>query len=139
MRPARQFVLALDTAWRRSAFRFRGADLAGLLAGKEAAGAHGGVVSAPLVGLEHLDDEGDDGLRPEILAALFPLREGELAEEVFVNVAEDVLGVQVGVLEGDGGDEVDEAAEVRRVELELGVGRRSASGSPARWRRARRR
>ena len=63
----------------------------------------------------------DDGLRREILAALFPLREGELAEEVFVNVAEDVLGVQVGVLEGDGGDEVDQADEVRRVELELGV------------------
>jgi len=37
-------------------------------------------------------------------------------------VAEDVLRVQVGVLEGDGGDEVDEAAEIRRVELELGVG-----------------
>jgi len=34
-------------------------------------------------------------------------------------VAEDVLGVQVGVLEGDGGDEVDEAPEIRRVNLEL--------------------
>jgi hypothetical protein len=41
----------------------------------------------PLVGLEHLDD----GLRREIFSALFPLREGERVEEVFVNVAEDVL------------------------------------------------
>ena len=62
---------------------FRAADLAGLLAGKESAGAHGGVVNAPLVGFEHLDDERDNGLRREILDALFPLREGELAKEVF--------------------------------------------------------
>ena len=89
---------------------------------EEAAGAARRIVDAALVGLEHLDDERDDGLRREVLAALFSLREGELAEEVFVNVAEDVLRVEVGVLEGDGGDEVDEAAEVRRIELELGVG-----------------
>ena len=92
---------------------------------EEAARAHGGIVNAPLVGLDHLDDERDDGFRREILAALFPLREGELAEEIFVNVAEDVLRVQVGVLEGDGGDDVDEAGQVRRVGLELG---RSYSG-----------
>ena len=70
---------------------------------------HAGIVNAALVRLEHLDDERDDGLGREVLAALFPLGDGELAEEIFVNVAEDVLGVQVGVLEGDGGDEVDEA------------------------------
>lgn len=89
---------------------------------EESAGAHGGIVDPALVGFEHLDDEGDDGFRGKVLATLFPLGEGELAEEVFVNVAEDILGVQVGVLEGDGGDEVDEAAEIGRVELELGVG-----------------
>ena len=46
---------------------------------EEATGAHGRVVNAPLVGLEHLNDEGDDGFRCEILPALFPLCEGELA------------------------------------------------------------
>ncbi len=71
-----------------------------------------GVVDAALVGLEHLDDERDDRLGREVLAALFALGEGELAEEVFVDVAEDVLGVQVGVLEGDRGDQVDQAAEI---------------------------
>ena len=65
---------------------------------EEAAGAHGGVVDAALVGLEHLDDQGDDGLRSEVLAALLALGEGELAEEVFVDLAEDVardLGFEV--------------------------------------------
>ncbi len=65
---------------------------------EEAAGAHGGVVYATLEGLEHLDDEGDDGLRGEVLAALLTLGEGKLTEEIFVDVAEDVLGVEVSVL-----------------------------------------
>jgi hypothetical protein len=54
------------------------------------------------------------GIRPP-----FPLRQSELAEEVFVHVAEDVLRVKVRVLERDGGDEVDEPREVRRIDLEL--------------------
>ncbi len=41
---------------------------------KEAAGAHGGVIDAALIGLDHLDDEADDCLGREVLAALFPLR-----------------------------------------------------------------
>lgn len=88
---------------------------------EEAAGAHRRVIDAALIGLDHFHDEADDGLGREVLAALFPLRQGELAEEVFVNVAEDVLRVKVRVLERDGGDEVDEPREVRRIDLELGV------------------
>ena len=88
---------------------------------EEAAGAHGGVVDAPLIGFEYLDDEGYDGLGGEVLAALLALGKGELTEEVFVNVAEDVLGVEVGVLEGDGGEEIDEAAEVVLGDFEAGV------------------
>ena len=64
----------------------------------------------------------DDRLGREVLAALFAFGQGELAEEIFVDVAEDVLGVQVGVLERDGGDQVDQAGQVGRVDLELGVG-----------------
>lgn len=37
-------------------------------------------------------------------------------------MAEDVLGVQAAVVEGDGGDEVDEGAEVALLDLQLGVG-----------------
>ena len=58
-------------------------------------------------------------------ASAFTLRAafGSLSRSArLVNVPEDVLRVQVGVLEGDGGDEIDEAAEIRRVDLELGVG-----------------
>ena len=51
----------------------------------------------------------------------FPLREGELAEEILVNVAQDVLGFVSFVLEGDGDDEIDKADQARRRELELGV------------------
>ncbi len=88
---------------------------------EEAAGAACGIVDAALVGLEHLDDEGDDGFRGEVLAAFFALGHGEFAEEILVNVAEDVLRVEIGVLEGDAGDEVDEADDALGGELELGV------------------
>ncbi len=88
---------------------------------EEAAGAHGRVVDPALEGLEHLDDEGDDGLGRVELAALLAFGQGELAEEVFVDVAEDVLGLQDGVLERDGGDQVDQLAEFGLVDLQPGV------------------
>ena len=49
--------------------------------------AHRRIIDAALVGLDHLHDEADDGLGREVLPALFPLRQRELVEEVFVNVA----------------------------------------------------
>lgn len=78
---------------------------------EESAGAHGGVINTAFVGLKHFDDEGDDGLGGVILAALFAFTQGELAEEVFVDMAEDVFGVQGFVVERDLGDFVDELAE----------------------------
>jgi hypothetical protein len=78
---------------------------------EESAGAHGGVVDAAFVGLQHFDDEGDDGLGGVILAALFAFTQGELAEEVFVDMAEYVFGVQSFMLERDLGDKVDKLAE----------------------------
>ncbi len=62
---------------------------------EEAAGAHGRVVHAALERLEHFHDQGDDALGRVVLAALLAFGQGELAEEVFVDVAEDVLGFQV--------------------------------------------
>ena len=88
---------------------------------EETAGAHGGVVDAAFVGLQHFDDEGDDGLGCVILAALFAFTQGELAEEVFVDMAEDVFCVQGFVLERDLGDFVDELAEDVGVYLAAGV------------------
>ena len=88
---------------------------------EEAAGTHRRIIDAALIGLDHFHDEADDGLGREVLAALFPLRQGELAEEVFVNVAEDVLRVKVRVLERDGGDEVDEPREVFLGDLKADI------------------
>ncbi|MGQ4810040.1 hypothetical protein NKDENANG_03485 [Candidatus Entotheonellaceae bacterium PAL068K] len=78
---------------------------------EESAGAHGRVVNAAFVGLQHVDNEGDDGLGGVILAALFALTQGELAEEVFVDMAEDVSGLQGFVVKRDLGDFVDELAK----------------------------
>src|SRR5690606_20690806 len=67
-----------------------------LVAGdKEAAGTHGRVVHAAGVGLEHFHDQGDDALGGVVLATLLALGQRELAQEVFIDMAEDVLAVQV--------------------------------------------
>ncbi len=88
---------------------------------EEPARAHGRVVDAPLVGLEHLDDQGDNGLGRVELAALLPFRQGELAEEVFVDMAEDILGLKRLVDKGNGGDEVDQFAQLGLVNLQAAV------------------
>jgi hypothetical protein len=58
---------------------------------EHAAGAAAGIVDAAFVGGEHLDEEADDALRGVELAAFLALGAGELAEEVFVDAAEDVF------------------------------------------------
>ena len=78
---------------------------------------HGGVVDAALEGLQHFDDEGDDGLGGEVLAALFAFGQGELAEKVFVDVAEDVFGLEAFVMKRNGGDEIDEFADFSGIDL----------------------
>ena len=62
---------------------------------EEAAGAHGRIVHTAFERLEHFHDQSDDALGRVVLAALFAFGQGELAEEVFVDVAKDVLGFQV--------------------------------------------
>ena len=58
---------------------------------EEAAAAHGRVIHAAGVGLKHFDNQGNDGFRREILSAAFAFGLGKAAEEVFVNVAENVF------------------------------------------------
>src|SRR6266566_3190204 len=50
----------------------------------------GGVKDAPLKGFDDLDDQFDDGGRREEFAALLSLGHGELAQEIFIDFAEDV-------------------------------------------------
>ncbi len=94
---------------------------------EETAGTHGRVVDAALEGLEHFHDQGDDALGRVVLAALLAFGQGELAEEIFVDVAEDVLGFQVErlalVLAGSevGIREVaDQPGQLAGVELDAG-------------------
>lgn len=79
---------------------------------EEAAAAHRRVVHAAVVRLQHGDDEADDSFGGEVLAAAFAFGEGKAAEEVFVNVAEDVFGAERAVgVEAVFGKELDEANE----------------------------
>ena len=70
-----------------------------------------GIVDAALVRLDHLDQQPDDAARRVELAALLALCAGELAEEVLVDAAEDVLGAVLCAAEADGADQVDQLAE----------------------------
>src|SRR5690606_15020369 len=56
--------------------------------------AHGRVINTPGIGLEHFHDQSDDALGGVVLAALLALGQCELPQEVFVDMAEDVLAVQ---------------------------------------------
>lgn len=79
---------------------------------EEAAAAHRRVIDAAVVGLQHGDDEANDGFGGEVLAAAFAFGEGKAAEEVFVNVAEDVFGAERAVgVEAVFGKELDETDE----------------------------
>ena len=121
-------TLRLDNAPSACAAPFREAHPAWSgIPGKEAAGAHRRVIDATLIGLDHFHDEADDGLGREVrkgnshLGCLLSKKQAGRLCPFLVKVAEDVLRVKVHVLKRDGGDEVDEPREVRRIDLELGV------------------
>ena len=61
---------------------------------EHAARAAAGVVDATFVGFEHLDQQADDRARRVELAAELAFGLGELAEEVFVDAAEDVAALR---------------------------------------------
>ena len=63
----------------------------------------------------------NDGFGGVILATLFAFGQGELAEEIFVDMAKDVLGVQGLMGKGDRGDQVDQLDELGLVDLQAGV------------------
>src|SRR3989442_3524337 len=80
-----------------------------------------GVVHAPLVGFNHLDEQPDNAPGRVELAALLALRAGELAKEVLVDAPEDVLGPAVLVSQPNGRDQVDQLTESLFVECRAGV------------------
>ena len=85
---------------------------------EHAAGAAGRVEDAAVEGLDDADDELDDGGGGEELAALLALAHGEVAEEVFVNLAE---GVPLDV-HGDGVHGLEQFLEQGVLEAVVGLG-----------------
>src|SRR5215203_6455248 len=83
---------------------------------EHAARAAAGIEDPAAEGLEHRHQELDDALRCVELAAALAFRCRELAEEVLVDTAEDVLRAAGGVAEADLGDEVHELAETGLVQ-----------------------
>ncbi len=69
-------------------------------------GSAAGIENPAFVGLEHFHQEIDDTSGGVELAAFFAFGEGELPEEVFEDVAEDVGGTGGGVSQCDVADEV---------------------------------
>src|SRR5206468_3854252 len=63
----------------------------------------------------------DDALRGVELAAALAFRAGELAEKVFIDATEHVLGLRRRFVEADVADDVHESAEPNFVEAGPGV------------------
>ena len=85
---------------------------------EHAAGAAGRVEDAALEGFDDADDELDDGGGGEELAALLAFAHGEVAEEVFVDLAE---GVSLDV-HGDGIHGLEQFLEQGVLEAVVGLG-----------------
>src|SRR5207248_9833906 len=83
---------------------------------EDAAGTAAGIVNAAFVGSEHLDEKTNYALRRVELAAFLALGAGELAEEVFVDAAENIFRSAGFIAHADRTDEVNQFAETVLVE-----------------------
>src|SRR5213594_3872841 len=86
-----------------------------LAAHEHAARAATGIVDAPLVGSQHLDQHTYYSGRRVELAALLAFGARELGEKVLVHVAEHVLRAMGWAAKSDVGHQVDELAEALLV------------------------
>ena len=80
-----------------------------------------GIEHAAFVGFKHGDEHLHDALRGVELAAALAFRAGELAEKVFIDAPEHVLGLRRRFVEADVADDVHESAEPDFVEAGPGV------------------
>jgi hypothetical protein len=97
---------------------------------EHAAGAAAGVEDAALVRLQHPHQQADDAHRREELAAELAFRRRELAEEILVDVAEQVTGPGVTVTQGDRADEVNQFPELVGGDVAAGVLGRQHAAQP---------
>lgn len=54
---------------------------------------HRRVIDAPIVGLQHFENQGNDAFRRIVLTTLLTFSQRELAKKIFVNVAENIFDV----------------------------------------------
>ncbi len=83
---------------------------------KHAARAAAGIEDDATRWLQHGHQHADDADRCEVLAAALPLGRGELADEVLVNPADQVIAAMI-LLENVFGEQADQAADVLDVEV----------------------
>ena len=95
---------------------------------EHAGGAAAGVVDPALVGLQHLDEEAHHSARGVELAALAALGQGELLQEVLVDVAQHVGGAGVGPANLDVAHAVDDLSQA--VLVQGGCGRSPWAARP---------
>ena len=88
---------------------------------EHAAGAAAGVIDLAVVRGEDGDQRLDDAGRRVELAALLAFGAGELAEEVFIDLAEHVARLAGVVAEADGGHQIDQLAELAVRQLGAAV------------------
>ncbi|MDB6063988.1 MAG: hypothetical protein JWR26_196 [Pedosphaera sp.] len=79
------------------------------------------IEHAAFVGFQHGDEHLHDALRGVELAAALAFRAGELAEKVFIDATEHVLGLRRRFVEPDVADDVHESAEPDFVQAGPGV------------------
>ena len=78
---------------------------------EHAGGTAAGVVHAAMVWLQHLHEEADDGARSVELAALSAFGQGELLQEVLINIADHVGGAGLGPADLDVAHQVDDLSQ----------------------------
>ena len=86
-------------------------------AGRAAAG----VIDAPAIGLEHFDEQPNDGARGVELAAALALRAGEALQEVLIDAPEDVARSRVRAAHADVAYQVDEPPDQLGAHAARGV------------------
>ena len=88
---------------------------------EHAGGAAARVVDPALVRLQHLDEEPHDRAGSVELAALAALGQGELLQEVLVDVAQHVSGAGLGSTDHDVADHVHDLSQASLVQGRAGV------------------
>ena len=79
------------------------------------------VINPAIIRFEHRDQDLDDALRGPELPALLSFGIGELTQEIFIDPAQQVLGLMAVLTEADSADQVDKLAKALFVQFRVGI------------------